>query len=563
MSSHHIQSLSDPNYLLRLQNLRLSGDAEAVAAAAAVAVQNRRTNSLNGGGNDINEYVAQNNMNTVGNRKPYIDRGSVVSASKLNHSYLNNSSPTHSLSGSSQHSGSPRTSHDGQRILSGAIGPVYENLDGYYGSNIKSTPAYAVYASHYVPVGIGPMHNNSNNSIGGGTYEVIGKKLDPNAGRFAHTPQPPDIIEATPIYENLANVSGKWLCLANFLVINFNRFFSSSGQRANSNSAGAPPPPPLLPKKSAQLHNPNDTSGTYVQPQLIMSQKYRHESPNHSISMADPAARNIQFQNSRNNSIAAGEKHTAITSYTTQLVCGSLPFSCDWLELTNECDSIFQPNFPHPMNISMNPNYIEDINGSDYVCMTRSIPQSVSNLAAMTTVPSAGTAVLYTPKMTIATSSATITGSPRHVQSNSVSSASVDKPAMAAPSIAMKLTSKNLQTLQQQEQLASNPMGMGISSMSEKATSVSPTPSQLSSGSSKWSPRYLRRLPLEFNVLMFICREIASIEIAVAIQCDTTTVSRSFRSWTQSWRVDASTRRGNGTQWRSRRIFWHLSYVRR
>lgn len=137
--------------------------------------------------------------------------------------------------------------------------------------------------------------------------------------------------------------------------------------------------------------------------------------------------------------------------------------------------------------MSMNPNYIEDFNGSDYVCMTRSIPQSVSKLAAMTTVPSsAGVSQHYAPKMTIATSSTTSTGSPKHMQSNSVSS--IDKPIVGTASAGMQLTSKNLQTLQQQEQLASNAaaqLQIGSGAASEKATSVSPTPSQLSSGSSK------------------------------------------------------------------------------
>lgn len=149
--------------------------------------------------------------------------------------------------------------------------------------------------------------------------------------------------------------------------------------------------------------------------------------------------------------------------------------------------SSFQPNFPHPMNMSMNPNYIEDFNGSDYVCMTRSIPQSVSKLAAMTTVASVGVSQHYSPKLTIATSSTTATGSPKHMQSNSVSS--IDQPIVGTASAGMQLTSKNLQTLQQQEQLASNAaaqLQIGGGSVSEKATSVSPTPSQLSSGSSKW-----------------------------------------------------------------------------
>lgn len=123
------------------------------------------------------------------------------------------------------------------------------------------------------------------------------------------------------------------------------------------------------------------------------------------------------------------------------------------------------------MNISINPNYIEDFNGSDYVCMTRSTPQASSKLAAMVPVPP------YSPKSTINSSSTTV-GNPKHLPSGSVLSS--DNPN------AMLLTSKNLQTLQQQEQLATNMSQLNVGgSASEKASSVSPTPSQLSSGSNK------------------------------------------------------------------------------
>lgn len=103
------------------------------------------------------------------------------------------------------------------------------------------------------------------------------------------------------------------------------------------------------------------------------------------------------------------------------------------------------------MNVSMNPNYIEDLNGSDYVCMTRSAPQSVSKLASLNPV--------------------SISATHRASPTNSLPPAS--------NATAMQLTSKNLQTLQQEQLNASNRLEV------EKATSVSPTPSQLSSNSNK------------------------------------------------------------------------------
>lgn len=112
------------------------------------------------------------------------------------------------------------------------------------------------------------------------------------------------------------------------------------------------------------------------------------------------------------------------------------------------------PPFPGTMNVSMNPNYIEDLNGSDYVCMTRSTPQSVSKLASLSAVPTAHRA------------------SP------------INNVQTANNPTAMQLTSKNLQTLQQEQLNASNRSQLNPAE-AEQATSISPTPSQLSSNSNK------------------------------------------------------------------------------
>lgn len=98
----------------------------------------------------------------------------------------------------------------------------------------------------------------------------------------------------------------------------------------------------------------------------------------------------------------------------------------------------------------MNPSYNEDLNGSDYVCMTRSTAQSVSKLASLNPVsPATGQNIV------------------RPLTSNNNNST------------AMQLTSKNLQTLQQEQLNAGN-----LTNDIEKASSISPTPSQLSNNSS-------------------------------------------------------------------------------
>ena len=207
MASHHSQSLSDPNYLLRMQNLRLNDD----AANNALPVSHRRTSSLNGAAEN---EVGLNNKAPVANATRMLpppsdddyklyDQNKFITASKLTgpktqspkHQmyvtkgpavYRNNASPTHSISQQS----------------------VYENID-YYNPAIPVTqqplppppPAY----SHYVS-------SMSKPSIGCGTYEVIGNKIQSNGSslnRFTHTPQPDD-SDPSHIYENLGNVSSKF-----------------------------------------------------------------------------------------------------------------------------------------------------------------------------------------------------------------------------------------------------------------------------------------------------------------------------------------------------------------
>lgn len=213
-SNHHVQSHSDPNYLIRLHNLQISEDA--VAAGSSL----QRTHSLN-----------SSNYGAPLSRPQYVDGSKFVGAPRV--AYVKredlqgvhgNGCHTLPMSGHPQHAG----------LVRGIVGmhpvSVYENLDSV-------RPSYAQSATQY--------------SVGPGTYEIIGKKNEPKPvhgsgmRHFAHTP---DIAEPTPIYENLA-------------------------QRGDASI-----PPPLLPKKSAQLHSNADTSGMYVQPQTILSQIQRSSS---------------------------------------------------------------------------------------------------------------------------------------------------------------------------------------------------------------------------------------------------------------------------------------------
>lgn len=206
MSSHHTQSLSDPNYLVRLQNLRLNDE----TSVNSLPVSHRRTSSLNGAAeNEIglnSKLPVQNAFRMPPTDDDYklYDQNKFITASKLTGpktqspkhqinvakitaAYRNSASPTHSIGAVSQQS-------------------VYENID-YYNPAIPVTqqplpppppPAY----NHYVS-------NSNKSAIGCGTYEVIGNKLQSNGSslnRFTHTPQPDD-SDPSHIYENLGNVS--------------------------------------------------------------------------------------------------------------------------------------------------------------------------------------------------------------------------------------------------------------------------------------------------------------------------------------------------------------------
>lgn len=233
MASHHLQSHSDPNYLLRLQNMHIDD-------AANAAANKRRSHSLNnsfgsaaaGGGGSIDSLHhhgglmhknAQPSATTSTVDYKLFDRNNIIAASKFGNNtngataaaklytsigggYVINNSPTHSLSGSSQHSGSPRASLTSAGGIN--IGPVYENIEYYAQSHHQTAP-------------------NEQTLMYGGNFESAHKKAQPQvpnnngmmgniygsgggaASRFAHTPQPQE-LEPTPIYENLPTATGKF-----------------------------------------------------------------------------------------------------------------------------------------------------------------------------------------------------------------------------------------------------------------------------------------------------------------------------------------------------------------
>ncbi|XP_037028109.1 LIM domain-containing protein jub [Bradysia coprophila] len=423
--SNHSQSQPDPNYLLRLQNLRID--------------DSNRTRSMNIPSEpaDLIETITRDGQQHINTRKyvPF-DRNNIISASKFNNSkatdafasakqsvplgsvYLGTNSPTHSLSGSS-HSESPRAS------LIGGIGNhdartaplIYENIE---------------YCTYTTP----PLDNTYY-----GSFESTNRRAQPqvptnglqqSTGRYAHTPQPdPD---PTPIYENLQSITG---------------------QRAQ----------PQVTASRKTIQYGSDSIGGYVPPNIQTESPYRVMAP------AIPVKRNngstahsqglnttpkVQPMTARASVQQQSPRHNQIQVKPNIPDVKQKPAAYDY-HLPPKYSSYLpsyeqKPQLTIPTNVSMNPNYIDDI-GSDYVCMTanQKPPALVYAQKAVTT--------------TIATSSSV--GSPKHISSTAPTDASSHQ--------------------QRQSQDIVLP-------------SVSPTPSQISSESGSGKHKMLTKNLLPYNV---------------------------------------------------------------
>ena len=243
---HHQQQQNDPNYIIRLQQIRLN-DGDSPSADNRQAIYNRiqKTNP-----NVLHSIVRDGQMiaHTAAPMAEYkiYERG-ITGAPKYtgpskqvdhyqqvshmsavgNNSYYHNNSPTHSLSGSSQHSESPRTSMNyNPANYETRIGPVYENLD-YYVHNAQQHHHQPQQQQHMMQQSHSQAHDSGSYYA---SLEHVSKKpqpqvaIMPNIGgaasinqmlsggsRFAHTPQPPE-VESPPIYENLHIITGILFC---------------------------------------------------------------------------------------------------------------------------------------------------------------------------------------------------------------------------------------------------------------------------------------------------------------------------------------------------------------
>nr|XP_049461100.1 LIM domain-containing protein jub isoform X1 [Anopheles coluzzii] len=500
-----------------------------------------------------------------------------VSTSGGSYQYRVNNSPTHSMSNSSHHSGSggggggtiPRTSSSSvgsmqpQHYYDSRYQTVYENIDCYptatqqqqqlqqqsFDAHLyehRKFESHNTKAQPQVPVGTaGQSYILSNGVVMAGREHPGMMNM---AGRYAHTPQPPEVASAEqpPIYENLQSPP-------------------SAGQQAQ----------PQATKGSMQVYYHQRPDGTTPSPNAISHQQqqqqqqqmphqqYQHSSDQLSQPIYETTNVNSNsYRTSANAAATAGPMHNAAAAmyhhhpqqqqyqhsptnssisvkiaqqpqpvqlpnvkYHATGVPASAALPYDYQKSpklgassapslppkSTEALKTQQKNNKSPSrsssisgSSSLNKSFVEDINGSDYVCMTSG---SKYNNSGNSTLQSIKTSPLTSPPGTT-TPAGVVAGSTTaampvqvgqerqyatlqemEIAKNQLSN-NQGKGTVSAPSnnaLGSKLTANGSSSM-------AGGMGMGLRG------AVSPTPSQLSTGSGSGKPKGLTKNLLPYNV---------------------------------------------------------------
>uniref|UniRef100_A0A182PHY0 LIM zinc-binding domain-containing protein n=1 Tax=Anopheles epiroticus TaxID=199890 RepID=A0A182PHY0_9DIPT len=494
-----------------------------------------------------------------------------VSTSGGSYQYRVNNSPTHSMSNSSHHSGSgigggggggggtiPRTSSSSvgsmqqqQHYYDSRYQTVYENIDCYPTASQQQQQQQQSLDAHLydhrkfeslntkaqpqVPVG----------SAANQSYILSNGVLMPGrehpgmmnmAGRYAHTPQPPELTagaEQPPIYENLQSPP-------------------SAGQQAQ----------PQATKGSMQVYYHQRADGTTPSPNALLHQQHQqqqqmshpqYQHPSDQLSQPIYETTNVNansYRASGNAAAPAGSLHNAAAAlyhhhpqqqqqyqhsptnssisvkiaqqpqpvqlpnvkYHATGVPASAALPYDYQKSPKLALKTQQKNNKSPSRSSsisgsgsLNKSFVEDINGSDYVCMTSGT--KYNNNSGNSTLQSMKTSPLTSPPGTapggVAAGSTTAAmpvqvGQERQyatlqemeIAKNQLSSNSQGKATIQTPSnntLGGKLSANGSTSV-------AGGMGMGLRG------AVSPTPSQLSTGSGSGKPKGLTKNLLPYNV---------------------------------------------------------------
>ncbi|XP_055844201.1 LIM domain-containing protein jub-like isoform X2 [Episyrphus balteatus] len=233
--------------------------------------------------------------------------------------------------------------------------PVYENLDFYSGAQFESNNTRAQPQSPQNNYG---MNSNSNRV----QYLPMQGAI---SSRYAHTPVPD--VDPTPIYENVIPHSGQRAQpQASPATATIYQLVEMQQQHSPHHSLESP---------NALLSH-NDGANALAGPQHRRSISNSSLKTNAATVSASP---NQRYRNLSLPSHLMSPNQTPINNkvpdYRTQNPkLNQIPQS-PMHHIPNRMLSSPKPLAPGQMgiNISLNPNYIEDINSSDYVCMTANL----------------------------------------------------------------------------------------------------------------------------------------------------------------------------------------------
>ncbi|XP_030378639.1 LIM domain-containing protein jub isoform X2 [Scaptodrosophila lebanonensis] len=367
---------------------------------------------------------------------------------------------------SSPHIYAPTAQILGQRIAPQKHSPVYENLD-FYGANSQ-------FESNYKRAQ--PQSPASRQSAMLNDYLL----MQPiGGGRFAHTPVP----EATVHHNNTLHNHGHGQNNSqqhDEVAPIYENIIPHSGQRAQPQASPATATMYQHTEMATPTPNSSMGSGNTAGGSLVQHSR-EHSGLDMNALLASP-----MHQRSISNMSNAGASSTAtgtLSSPTQRYRNLSLPSHLSPVPLSPAKLQQHTPIKHMPMhggiNVSVNPNYIEDINSSDYVCMTANLHR---NTAARSPTSSSGNGT---------TQSAGLGGSMNNPASPKrapiVEDRHPQEPAMVASQPLPTGTAGRMRPSNEREFTQSPALQLRATPISTAplAVATSPTPSQGSTGLTK------------------------------------------------------------------------------
>ncbi|MDE5061022.1 hypothetical protein OZD67_02665 [Wolbachia endosymbiont of Drosophila nikananu] len=457
---------SDSDYETLMQRLHIGGGGVG-AAAGGVAMRSYQRSPgaiehfLQDGQQQQQQMMLQQQQQSLHHHQDYklYERGNIIAASKyatprpveqvmMGHSHSHNGSA---------HIYAPTAQVLGQRIAPQKHSPVYENLEfyGQFDSNHKRAQPQSpgsrqsAMLNDYLlmqPIGGGRFaHTPVPVENPGGARGAAGTGAGPatgGAGRSIALGPTGDLEEhAAPIYENIIPHSGQraqpQASPATATMYQEMQPTSTSSGGSSASTSGLD----LNALLASPMHqrsissNTASTTGSLGSP----TQRYRNLSlPSH-LSPVPTASQS---------SVAKLQQHTPIKSPISQ-VGGAI-------------------------NVSVNPNYIEDINSSDYVCMTANLHRNTA--AGLATGRAAATGAM--PQRTVQEPAMITTSSSAASSSSALATATAAAMATSiAPSTAAAAAAAPA-PIPATGSLRATPIAM----TAPLAVATSPTPSQGSTG---------------------------------------------------------------------------------